>query len=334
MQRIEFMRTELIEQVKTTEYKKFKKNLRHSVCLEGVIGPYAYGVGTNARDIKIRGCYLPTKREILSANTLNAIEASEIDITLFPVSVFCNLLAENNIDLLELLGLPKENYLRINTVGKLILDNRSLFLTQRTVSSTRGVISSEVKRIKRHHEISEMAAKTAESSLIKKTNEFNKANNSDVKLFFDKTGNISISGKIRDVNIGALFQYVETVNNGEMLLNKYLKPKTMALDVLCKKMANVIRLYYMILHLLKNGEIITLNPRCTDTLIKILNGDMLDKNNNPNEDFYNMVEMLEDRIDILARRKTLPAEVNTVAVSELVEKANSNIKFRRTIIGF
>lgn len=328
------MPTELANQVKTPEYKKFKKSLKHVVCLEGVIGPYAYGVGSGPEDIKIRGCYLPTAKEILSTDTLNALESDEFDEMLFPVGVFCTLLAENNIELLELLGLPAENYLRINDIGRLILDNRNLFFTQRTVASARGVISSEIKKIKRHHEILKAAAKTTESDLIKKTNKFNSKNNSDIKLSFGETGNILISGKIKSTDIKTLLQYFETIDTGETMLNKYLQPKVIAKPILCRKMANVIRLYYMVLHLIKDGEIITLNPRCTDILIKILNGDMLDENGNPNEDFYYMLGMLEDRIDILAKRKTLPVETDSFKVSELIEKAHSSIKFKKKIIRF
>ena len=324
------MSVELIKkELKSSEYRKFKKNMRHSICIEGITGPYAYGIPCSSSDLEIRGCYMPTPNEILSTETLNAIESVEYNALFYPVAVFCALLEDGNPYLVELLGLPPENYLKINKAGHFILENRHVFLSKKYFSTIRGYISSDLKRIKRHHAISKTSADTIKQVLIKKTSAIKEDPCYNIELDIDKKGSVSISGVITSGKPEILLPYIEALKTGESSLKKYLSPKPLAEKILCKKMANVIRLSYMLCDLLRDGEISTVSKSGSPDVLKAINGEFLDNEKNPSDEFYELVGMLSDRAEIFNAKNNLPKVANHNMILNIVETLHSMTKIKK-----
>jgi len=58
-----------------------------------------------------------------------------------------NLLLSCNPNTIELLGLAPNNYLYLNDIGKMLLDNKRLFLSKRAIQSFGGYADAQLRRL-------------------------------------------------------------------------------------------------------------------------------------------------------------------------------------------
>jgi predicted nucleotidyltransferase len=120
-----------------------------NIILEGVTGSTAYGLATENSDIDVKGVYLLPTEEVLSLrfNPQNTTKDHvDPDWVYHEVGKFMKLVASGNPTVTELLFL--EEYTKLNEVGKLLVDNRQLFLSTFGVQAAyRGYALSQAKRL-------------------------------------------------------------------------------------------------------------------------------------------------------------------------------------------
>ena len=94
---------------------------------------------------------------------------------------------------------------------------------------------------------------------------------------------------------------------------------------LSKHMMHLIRLYLMCLDILEHEEIITYREKDLGLLMDIRNGKYLDSNNQPTNDFFEMVDDFENKLEYAKQNTSLPDKPNYKAINEFVMSVNERI---------
>jgi len=112
---------------------------------EILYGSDAYGTTTNDSDNDIRGIYLPTLDESLSMQELHDIrkEDETEDRVMYPIQKFFKLAVKSNPSVFEWLFVPSQCIKIMKPEGKLIRDNRLLFLSKEIYKRFKGFAVSE-----------------------------------------------------------------------------------------------------------------------------------------------------------------------------------------------
>ena len=105
------------------------------------------------------------------------------------------------------------------------------------------------------------------------------------------------------------------MNDMGMIISSYAKigkrnEKAIAHDKLGKHMMHLVRLYLMCFDILENGEIITYREKDHSFLMDIRNGKYLDENRQPTKEFFNIVDELEHKLEVLKDKTNLPEDVD------------------------
>lgn len=115
-------------------------------------GSHAYGTNIPGSDTDTRGVFIAPPEFTLSCfQSVEQVQSSEIDETIFELKKFLKLSAECNPNIIELLFTDDKNVLFIDPVFKKIRDNRHLFLSKKARHSFSGYAHSQLHRIKGHH---------------------------------------------------------------------------------------------------------------------------------------------------------------------------------------
>lgn len=117
-----------------------------NVVLEGITGSRAYGLDTESSDTDIKGVYVAPTSEILGLyNVKETIDHTDPDWVYHEVGKFIQLAMKGNPTILELLYL--DGYLELTKVGKMLVDNRHLFLSNVIYKSYGGYALSQARKL-------------------------------------------------------------------------------------------------------------------------------------------------------------------------------------------
>lgn len=87
-------------------------------------------------------------------------------------------------------------------------------------------------------------------------------------------------------------------------------------------MMHLIRLYYMIFDILERGKIVTYREKEHDLLMSIRSGAFLDENDLPTEDFWEMLNEIDKRMERAKAQTSLPVVPNEKRIVELHAAVN------------
>ena len=117
---------------------------------EVLYGSRAYGTATPDADIDIRGILLPTIDESLSMVELKDIRYEKEndkgileDVVMYPIQKFFRLAVKSNPSVCEWMFVSSENIRIMEPAGKMIRDNRLMFLSKEIYPRFRGFAYSE-----------------------------------------------------------------------------------------------------------------------------------------------------------------------------------------------
>ncbi len=120
-----------------------------TVLLEGIVGSTDYGLATETSDIDYKGIYLLPTKEVLSIRfnpQRTTVDHTNPDWTYHEIGKFMKLAANGNPSVLELLFL--EDYTILIPTGKLLVDNRNIFLSTKAIMNAyRGYAFGQAKKL-------------------------------------------------------------------------------------------------------------------------------------------------------------------------------------------
>lgn len=126
--------------------------LKKNTCYLSVYGSHAYGTAIETSDLDIRGIVIAPKEYYLGCEkSFEQFIQSNPDLVIFDLKKFFKLAIAANPSVLEILFIDSQDHLFINEIGKTILENRNLFLSQKIKHTFSGYATSQLKRINTHY---------------------------------------------------------------------------------------------------------------------------------------------------------------------------------------
>ena len=333
------------EVIKKTEYDFLRTNplLGDNIILLGLGGSHAYGTNNENSDIDIRGVFKPRKEEILAygfGNRSEQVVDNPTDTTIYALGKITELLLNCNPNTIEILGLDDDQYLLMTKEGKMLRDNRKLFLSKKCAKSFGGYANAQLYRLnqKAAHAMSQA---DLEKHIFRTINfmeehfasEYTHYDNDNLKLYIDKSNQEGYDTEIyMDVNMThyPLRDWCNLWNEMKNTVTSYGKlgkrnEKAIEHNKIGKHMMHLIRLYLMCFDILEKEEIITHRVADHDMLMEIRNGKYITEDNQVLPEFFEMVNEYEKRLQYAVANTSLPAKPDYKKVQELVMDINSDI---------
>lgn len=139
---------EIKKKLKNSEYDFLRtdEKLKDNIVLLVVAGSHAYGLNTEESDLDIRGISMGTPDSILGMESFDIFEDKNTDTVIYSMKRFMELAMKGAPNILEILFSRPENILYCNEkIGKMLLDNRDMFLSKRVYYSFRGCAKNALK---------------------------------------------------------------------------------------------------------------------------------------------------------------------------------------------
>lgn len=303
-------------------------------------GSHAYGTNNENSDVDIRGVATRTTRSILTGSDFEQVVDVGTDTTVYSLDKIVKLLCSCNPNTIEMLGLKPEHYIYLSDAGKKLIENRHLFLSKRAIHSFGGYANAQLRRLE--NKSARLVSQSQQEAHILKSIEhasvefktmFLEVPEDAIKLYIDKSPRDDYDTEIFcDILLHhyPLRDYKGMMNTMGEIIKSYAKigkrnEKAIAHDKLGKHMMHLVRLYLMCFDILEQGEIVTYREKEHDFLMSIRNGEFLDENRQPIEEFYKIVNEYEKKLDYLKEYTTLPDEVNMSKVMDLVAEINGMV---------
>lgn len=284
------------EKLKSAEYDflRTNENLGSNIILLTLGGSHAYGMDKEDSDVDVRGIALNIKSDILLGTDFEQVVDVDTDTTIYSFNKMIRLLMSNNPNTIEQLGCSPQHYFYLSEIGKELLDNRKMFLSQICIHTFGNYASSQLRRMS--NKAARLVSQAENESYILKSidnarYEFKNRyypfeDDNDLKLYIDKSAQEGYDSEIfMDVRLNhyPLRDWTGMWNEMKTIVSSYNKfgrrnEKAVAHDKLGKHMAHLIRLYMMCIDILEKEEIVTYREKERDLLMSIRNGEYLDEN--------------------------------------------------------
>lgn len=328
--------------IETKEYDFLRTNehLKENICLLGLGGSYAYGTNVEDSDIDIRGIAINTAREICTNQNFEQFIDEATDTTIYSFNKIVSLLCNCNPNVIEIMGLKPEHYLYINKYGQILLDNVDLFLSQKAVNSFCGYATAQLRRLdnksarvldEQLHE--QHVIGSINNAYVTFPEKYFYFDSDNIKLYVDKAINPEMEYEIfMDVNLKhyPLRDYKCMWSEMHNIVKDYAKigkrnSHAINRGKLGKHMMHLIRLYLMCLDILNEGKVITYREKEHDLLMSIRNNKYLTDDNQPTNEFMEMVDYYENEIKLAKEKTDLPKNPNYNKINDLLFAVNRSI---------
>ncbi|MBD5496062.1 MAG: nucleotidyltransferase [Lachnospiraceae bacterium] len=325
-----------------TEYDFIKTNghLGKHVILLGLAGSYSYGTNVEGSDIDIRGITLNQKSDLIGLTQFEQYVDENTDTVIYAFNKIITLLLSCNPNTIELLGLNPEHYLYLNDIGKMLLNNRKLFLSKRAINSFGGYADAQLRRLQNalardtfpQSEKEQHIFNSVKNAMHDFNNHYKNFENGNLEIFIDKAVNPELETEIF-VN-ASLTHYplrdyscmwntmANVVRDYEKIGKRNKKKDDLHLN---KHAMHLIRLFMMALDILEKGEINTYREKEHDLLMDIRIGKYQKEDGTFHESFYDMLSDFEKKLHYAAENTDLPDEPDMSKVQELVMTINERV---------
>lgn len=331
------------EKLKSAEYDflRTNENLGSNIILLTLGGSHAYGMDREDSDVDVRGISLNSKSDILLGADFEQVVDVDTDTTVYSFNKMIQLLTSNNPNTIEQLGCLPQHYFYLSEIGKELLDNRKMFLSQICVHTFGGYASSQLRRMS--NKAARLVSQAENESYILKSidnarYEFKNRyypfeDDNDLKLYIDKSAQEGYDSEIfMDVRLNhyPLRDWAGMWNEMKTIVSSYNKfgrrnEKAVAHDKLGKHMAHLIRLYMMCIDILEKEEIVTYREKEHDLLMSIRNGEYLDGNRQPIPEFYDLLNEYEKRFEYAKNNTSLPEKPDYKSINNFRMSVNERI---------
>lgn len=330
------------EILKGTEYSFIKTNehLGKYVILLGLAGSYSYGTNIETSDIDVRGITLNQKSDLIGLTQFEQYVDDNTDTVIYAFNKIVTLLLSCNPNTIELLGLNPEHYLYLNDIGRMLLDNKKLFLSRRAIQSFGGYADAQLRRLQNglardsfpQSEKEQHIFNSVKNAMHSFNTNYKNFENGSMEIFIDKAVNPALETEIfvnANLEHYPLRDYSGMWNNMSNVIKDYEKigKRNKKKDDLHlnKHAMHLIRLFMMALDILEKGEINTYRAKEHDLLMDIRFGKYQKEDGTFQDSFYEMLSDFEKRLHYAAENTDLPEEPDMKRVQELVMTINERV---------
>lgn len=321
------------------DFIKSDKRLENLVFLT-LGGSHAYGLNVEGSDVDLRGCALNSKEEILLGQDFEQVVSNTTDTTVYSFKKIIKLLRNCNPNVIELLGCKPEHYLFCSKIGRELLSNKDMFISQKCIKTFGGYANQQLYKLNQlckrklpQDELEQHLLKTLENASVTWREQFFELPEDGVRLYIDKAVNEAYDSEIfMDVNLHhyPLRDYKslwQTMNNIVKEYNTIGSRNSKAIEhkKIGKHMMHLIRLYYMCFDILEKGEINTFREDERDLLLDIRKGKYLDENDMPTPEFFDLLQSFEKRMEYDKKSTSIPVVENNQRINDFVMSVNEKI---------
>jgi predicted nucleotidyltransferase len=318
------------------DFLRTNERLGNRIMLLGLGGSYSYGTNNEGSDIDFRGVTLQMPSDLLGMTEFDQYEDDKTDTVIYGFNKLVKLLLECNPNTCEILGLDEDQYLIKSELGQELIDNTSIFLSKRAIKSFGGYADAQLRRLQNAIARDTLPQSDREKHILKSVmNALDDVNrryygkNGSIRLYIDKAENPELDTEIFvDANYEhfALRDYADIWGVMRSVIRDYDKigkrNKKKDDNHLNKHAMHLIRLFMMAIDILEKGEIITHRTEDLPTLLAIRRGDFMKADGTFSEDFYEILEEYERRLDEAAANTRLPDNPDMEKVEKFVERIN------------
>ncbi len=317
------------------EYNFLRTNehLGKHIILLGLAGSYSYGTNVETSDLDIRGVTLNQKSDLIGLTQFEQYVDDHTDSVIYAFRKMVTLLLGCNPNTIELLGLNAEHYLYLNEIGRMLLDNRKLFLSKRAVNSFGGYADAQLRRLQNalardslpQSEKERHIFHSVKNAMHDFNNHYKRFENGSLEIFIDQAVNPELETEIfvnANMTHYPLRDYTNMWNAMANVVRDYEKigKRNKKKDDLHlnKHAMHLIRLFMMALDILEKGEIHTYRAAEHDLLMDIRFGKYQKEDGTFHESFYEILSDYERKLQYAAENTDLPDEPDMKKVQELV----------------
>lgn len=330
---------DVLKLIENQEYNFLKENTNlKNIMFLTLGGSHAYGTNVDGSDVDIRGVALNSISDLIGFSKFEQVTDIQTDTTIYSFNKFITLIINCNPNTIELLG--NKDYYMLTNEGKLLLDNKQLFLSQRAVSSFSGYATQQLRRLENalardtyNQQDKEKHIKAAcESSRLSFEDKYTKFDDNSINLSIDKSNKSNLEVEIfADINLkhyplrdikNILNEMNEIIKNYDKLNNRNSKKDDLHLN---KHAMHLIRLYLMCLDILEKQEINTYRENDIDLLMSIRQGYFQKNDSSYSQDFFDLVNDFEKRVEYAAKNTSLPKLPDMKRIEDLVMNINKGV---------
>lgn len=332
---------EIKAKVQSEEYDFLReKPLGDNIIILGLGGSHAYGTNNENSDLDVRGVATHSPEDILTRKGFDQVVNEATDTTVYSLEKIINLLSNCNPNTIEILGLEPWQYLYVSDIGKALIDNRDMFLSKRAVHAFGGYANSQLRRLSNkavrlvgQEERERHILASIENARYSYPEKYFNYPDDAIRLYIDKAVQEDYDTEIfMDVHLThyPLRDYKSMWSEMHNIVKDYSKigkrnSHAIEHDKLGKHMMHLVRLYLMCFDILEKGEINTYRKKDHDFLMDIRNGKYLDDDRQPTEEFYDIVDEFENKLEYLKDHTDLPPNPDYNRINKFLADANWSV---------
>ena len=321
-------------------FLRSNEHLGRHVILLGLAGSYSYGTNNENSDIDVRGVTLNRKSDLIGLTSFEQYVDTQTDTTIYGFMKMITLLLSCNPNTIELLGLNQEHYLYLHPLGQELIDNAHLFLSKRAIQSFGGYADAQLRRLQNalardsypQSEKEQHIFNSVKNAMYDFKKRYEPFENGAIRIYTDKAVNPDFETEIFvDTNLThyPLRDYKNIWNEMNNIVKDYdkLGKRNRKKDDnhLNKHAMHLIRLFMMAIDILEKGEIRTYRREEHQLLLQIRGGDYQKEDGTFREEFYELLNDYEKKLDSAAKNTALPDEPNMDKVQEYVMSVNEKV---------
>ncbi len=322
-----------------SEYDFLRENehLKDRIVLLTLGGSYAYGTNIETSDVDIRGCALNSTSDILGMTNFEQVVHTETDTTVYSFNRLISLLVSCNPNTIEMLGCKPEHYFVKTEIGKAMIDNRKMFLSQKAADSFGGYATQQLRRLENALARDRLPQERQEEHMLHAMQSSMKSFRDRYAEFEDGAIRLYVADSEREEFDSEIFadislqkfparEFSSMLNELGNVLTSYgkLNHRNHKKDDghLNKHAMHLIRLYLMCLDILEKEDIITYREKDIPLLLDIRGGAFMKEDGTYRQEFFDMVADYEKRLRYAKANTNLPPRPNMKRIQEFVMDVN------------
>ena len=262
------------------------------------------------------------------------------DTCIYGFNKIINLLLNCNPNTIELLGLNKEHYLYLSSIGQELLDNKKMFLSKKAIQSFGGYASAQLRRLQNalardnypQREKEEHILNSVKNGMSAFMDKYETFQEGSLNIYIDKSPRadfeteIFIDANLKHYPLRDYKNILAEMNNIIKDYDKLGKRNNKKDDNHLNKHAmHLIRLFMMAIDILEKGEINTYRKKEQKLLLSIRNGEYQKEDGSFRDEFYEILSEYEKKLKYAAKNTTLPEEPERDKVQEFVMSVNERV---------
>ena len=322
-----------------SEYDFLRENehLKDRIVLLTLGGSYAYGTNIETSDVDIRGCALNSPSDILGMTNFEQVVNTATDTTVYSFNRLISLLVSCNPNTIEMLGCKPEHYFVKTEIGKAMIDNRKMFLSQKAADSFGGYATQQLRRLENALARDRLPQERQEEHMLHAMQSSMKSFRDRCAEFEDGAIRLYVADSEREELDSEIFadislqkfparEFSSMLNELGNVLTSYgkLNHRNHKKDDahLNKHAMHLIRLYLMCLDILEKEDIITYREKDIPLLLDIRGGAFMKEDGTYRQEFFDMVADYEKRLRYAKANTNLPPRPNMKRIQEFVMDVN------------